>query len=155
MEFVKNLDDLMLQINGVNPNEATMKVFNVLFPYPKKLPLGEGDESSLAGFFDGMTKNAKDRNRAAHPDELKENLKDKEAEETEKALHDDVASIQQLRDIEAQCKALADNNAALKMMIEQKDERIRQLESEKDGLKGSHTDEEFQNLFYRNKGLEK
>jgi hypothetical protein len=55
MEYVRNLDDLMLQINGVNPNEACMKVFNVLFPYPHPLPLGRGDESSLAGFFEGVT----------------------------------------------------------------------------------------------------
>lgn len=55
MEYVRNLDDLMLQINGVNPNEACMKVFNVLFPYPEPLPIGRGDESSLTGFFDGMT----------------------------------------------------------------------------------------------------
>jgi len=45
----------MLQINGVNPNEACMKIFNVLFPYPNPLPIGKGDESSLTGFFDGMT----------------------------------------------------------------------------------------------------
>jgi hypothetical protein len=44
MEHVRNLDDLMLQINGVNPNEACMKIFNVLFPYPKPLPYGAGDE---------------------------------------------------------------------------------------------------------------
>lgn len=55
MEYVKNLDDLMLQINGVNPNEACMKIFNVLFPYPKPLPIGVGDEQALSGFFDGMT----------------------------------------------------------------------------------------------------
>lgn len=55
MEYVRNLDDLMLQINGANPNEACMKIFNVLFPYPEPLPLGAGDESSLTGFYDGMT----------------------------------------------------------------------------------------------------
>ena len=55
MEYVRSLDDLMLQINGVNPNEACMKIFNVLFPYPEALPIGRGDESALTGFFDGMT----------------------------------------------------------------------------------------------------
>lgn len=40
MEYVRNLDDLMLQINGVRPNEAVMKVFNILFPYGKPLPRG-------------------------------------------------------------------------------------------------------------------
>ena len=33
-----------------------MKIFNVLFPYPNPLPIGKGDEHSLAGFFDGVTK---------------------------------------------------------------------------------------------------
>ena len=55
MEYVRNLDDLMLQINGVNPNEACMKIFNVLFPYPDALPTGNGDETALSGFFDGVT----------------------------------------------------------------------------------------------------
>ena len=69
MEYVRNLDDLMLQINGVNPNEACMKIFNILFPYPKPLPLGAGDETSLAGFFDGMTNIDKNKqNRDCLPD---------------------------------------------------------------------------------------
>ena len=51
MEYVRNLDDLMLQINGVRPNEAVMKVFNILFPYDKPLPRGRGDELGLAGFY--------------------------------------------------------------------------------------------------------
>ena len=53
MEYVKDLDDLMLQINGVNPSEACMKIFNVLFPYPEPLPIGTDDSNSLVGFFDG------------------------------------------------------------------------------------------------------
>ena len=51
MEYVRNLDDLMLQINGVRPNEAVMKVFNIFFPYDKPLPRGRGDELGLAGFY--------------------------------------------------------------------------------------------------------
>ena len=57
MEYVRNLDDLMLQINGAKPNEAVMKVFNILFPYDKPLPSGRGDELSLQGFY-GPTANA-------------------------------------------------------------------------------------------------
>ena len=53
MEYVKDLDDLMLQINGCNPSEACMKVFNVLFPYPDPLPIESDEHSSLQGFFDG------------------------------------------------------------------------------------------------------
>ena len=47
MEHVRNLDDLMLQVNGTKPNEAVMKIFNILFPYDKPLPKGRGDELSL------------------------------------------------------------------------------------------------------------
>lgn len=51
MEYVRNLDDLMLQINGCRSNEAVLKVFNILFPYDKPLPRGKGDELSLANFY--------------------------------------------------------------------------------------------------------
>jgi hypothetical protein len=47
MEYVRTLDDLMLQINGCNSNEAVLKIFNILFPYDKPLPAGKGDELSL------------------------------------------------------------------------------------------------------------
>jgi hypothetical protein len=63
----------------VNPNEACMKIFNVLFPYPKPLPLGTGDESSLTGFFDGMTNldKMKESQKECHPDVLLENIRKK------------------------------------------------------------------------------
>jgi len=78
MEYVRNLDDLMLQINGVNPNEACMKVFNVLFPYPNPLPIGKGDESALSGFFHGMSSLDKSREqRDCLPEQLKENIEAK------------------------------------------------------------------------------
>jgi hypothetical protein len=51
MEYVRNMDDLMLQINGCRSNEAVMKVFNVLFPYDLPLPRGAGDELSAANFY--------------------------------------------------------------------------------------------------------
>ena len=71
MERVRGLDDLMLQINGATPNEACMKIFNVMFPYPKPLPIGEGDEETLTGFFDGMTHVDKNRaNRDCLPEQL-------------------------------------------------------------------------------------
>ena len=47
MEYVRSLDDLMLQFDQVRSNEAVMKVFNILFPYPKQLPPGKGDELGL------------------------------------------------------------------------------------------------------------
>ena len=75
MEYVRSLDDLMLQINGVNPNEACMKIFNVLFPYPEALPMGRGDESVLTGFFEGMTQVDKFKDtRDCLPAQLRENI---------------------------------------------------------------------------------
>jgi len=78
MEYVRNLDDLMLQINGVNANEACMKVFNILFPYPKPLPIGKGDESALTGFFSGMTNlDKKKESRDCLPEQLQKNIEEK------------------------------------------------------------------------------
>ena len=78
MEYVNNLDDLMLQVNGVNSNEACMKIFNVLFPYPEPLPLGQGDESSLNGFFDGKPQIDKGQDQAeCKPETLMENIAQK------------------------------------------------------------------------------
>jgi hypothetical protein len=56
-----------------------MKIFNVLFPYPKPLPLGTGDESSLTGFFEGMTNldKMKESQKECHPDILLENIRKK------------------------------------------------------------------------------
>ena len=80
MEYVNNLDDLMLQINGVNSNEACMKMFNVLFPYPEPLPIGQGDESSLNGFFDGKPAIDKEADQKdCMPETLIENIAKKNA----------------------------------------------------------------------------
>jgi len=95
MEYVRNLDDLMLQINGVNPNEACMKIFNVLFPYPKPLPLGLGDESSLTGFFDGMTNIDKSKeSKDCQPEQLLENINSKT-----KDAEDDALKKNELQDV--------------------------------------------------------
>lgn len=115
MERVRGLDDLMLQINGATPSEACMKVFNVMFPYPKPLPIGEGDEEALTGFFDGMTHVDKNRaNRDCLPEQLMQNIKDREQEETEKVLkNNSIEDIQDLLDIRQEVQALRSNNAAL------------------------------------------
>lgn len=74
MEYVRNLDDLMLQINGVRPNEAVMKVFNILFPYEKPLPRGRGDELGLAGFYADKKEELGDDLKDCHPDKLRDNM---------------------------------------------------------------------------------
>lgn len=74
MEYVRSLDDLMLQINGCRSNEAVMKVFNILFPYDKPLPRGAGDELSLANFYNDKNPDGSSDLKDCHPDRLRENI---------------------------------------------------------------------------------
>ena len=88
MEYVRNMDDLMLQINGVRPNEAVMKIFNILFPYEKPLPRGQGDELGLAGFY---SEKKPDLDPSAdlkdcHPDKLRDNIMQDRDEATAEAV---------------------------------------------------------------------
>ena len=100
MEYVRSLDDLMLQINGCRPNEAVMKVFNVLFPYDKPLPRGKGDELGLAGFYADKPKQEADL-KDCHPDKLRENLMaDTENAVTEAVKKNRVEDINDLLDLQ-------------------------------------------------------
>ena len=74
MEYVRSLDDLMLQINGCRSNEAVMKVFNILFPYDKPLPRGFGDELSLTNFYNDKTPEGDPDLKECHPDSLRQNI---------------------------------------------------------------------------------
>jgi hypothetical protein len=78
-----------------------MKIFNVLFPYPHPLPLGKGDESSLAGFFDGVTNVDKVKaSRDCLPEQLLENINNKRNLIAEEALtNNDVETVQDLLEI--------------------------------------------------------
>ena len=137
MEYVRNLDDLMLQINGCSSNEASMKVFNVLFPYPDPLPIGQGDESSLAGFFDGVTNvDKKKESRDCMPDQLLENLNAKRSNIAEDAMaNNNVETVQDLLDIRQEVMQLRSANNALEFQIAQKDEMIAQLKGDAEGWK--------------------
>jgi hypothetical protein len=74
MEYVRSLDDLMLQINGCRSNEAVMKVFNILFPYDKPLPRGLGDELTLSNFYNDKNPSGDPDLKECHPDQLTDNL---------------------------------------------------------------------------------
>lgn len=53
-----------------------MKVFNILFPYGKPLPRGQGDELGLTGFYSD-SKPDTDPNadlKDCHPDKLRDNI---------------------------------------------------------------------------------
>jgi hypothetical protein len=53
-----------------------MKIFNVLFPYEKSLPRGNGDESSVAAMYGDAPVKYEDIKglQNCHPDKLRENL---------------------------------------------------------------------------------
>lgn len=52
-----------------------MKVFNILFPYSKKLPSGKGDELGLKGFYtDGKPDIEGNDLKDCHPDNLRDKI---------------------------------------------------------------------------------
>ena len=133
MEYVRNLDDLMLQINGVRPNEAVMKVFNILFPYGKPLPRGKGDELGLAGFYSDSkpdvdpTADLKD----CHPDKLRDNImQDRDDAVGEAVRKNGVEDINDLLHLQHQMTALQTANQMALVAMEEKDMRIARLMQE-------------------------
>ncbi|CDW84796.1 ankyrin repeat [Stylonychia lemnae] len=130
MEYVRNMDDLMLQINGTRPNEAVMKVFNIFFPYDKPLPHGRGDELSLQDFYKGLSGQVNE-NRDCDPDVLKKNMENEADDELQKALkNNQVEEIQDLLDVKRQLMALEQINSMHQITIQEKDEKIRQLQDQ-------------------------
>lgn len=51
MENVHSIEDLMAEIEDSPSSEASLKLFNVLVPYPDPLPGFDGDEQSIQKFF--------------------------------------------------------------------------------------------------------
>ena len=51
MEGVVSPGSLLQVLANSSPAEAVLKVFNVLFPYPKQLPLPQGDEYAIYEFY--------------------------------------------------------------------------------------------------------
>lgn len=127
MEYVRTLDDLMLQINGCRSNEAVMKVFNILFPYDKPLPRGLGDELSLANFYNDKSADGTDL-RDCHPDRLRDNiLSETNNAVTEAVKENRVEDINDLLHLQQQMTALQTANHLAMLNIETKDEKIMQL----------------------------
>ncbi len=122
------MDDMMLQINGTKPNEAVMKVFNILFPYDKPLPHGRGDELSLQDFYGGLRQQVNEE-RECDPDWLKANLNKEVDAETANALRNNkVEEVQDLLDIKRQLMAMEQVNAMHQLTIQEKDDLIRDLQ---------------------------
>lgn len=101
MEYVRTMDDLMLQINGCTPNEAVMRVFNILFPYDKPLPLGKGDELTISSFYDGPEGNKTDEDNM---ERLRKSL--------DKAVHTE-PNVLDLQELQQQIAALLQSNHLL------------------------------------------
>ena len=164
MDYVKDIDDLMLQINGVNPNEACMKVFNVLFPYPKPLPIGLGDENSLVGFFDGdiNIERLQENNLDCQPDKLRANLASKETDVAmdvaeKNGLNPTIEGLQELYEIKSEVEELRASKALLEFQLSQKDEYIAQLQNPEEDDQAEEeepeTDPKYAELIQANKVL--
>ena len=135
MEYVRSLDDLMLQINGCRSNEAVMKVFNILFPYDKILPRGNGDELSLANFYNDKNPDGSDL-KDCHPDRLRENIANETKNAVTEAMKENrVEDINDLLHLQQQMTALLSANHMAMLTIENKDEKIMQLTAELNELK--------------------
>ena len=129
MEHVHTLDDLMLQINGAAPNEAVMKVFNIVFPYDKPLPAGRGDELALQGFYGPRPQEAE-----CDPEVLRQRLDRQAEEDRDQALRtNQVEDIQDLLDLKRQLMALEQVNGMHVLTIQEKDARIRELQEQLQG----------------------
>ena len=70
----------------MRPNEAVLKVFNILFPYDKPLPRGKGDELSLANFYNDQQPKLDEELRDCHPDKLRENVEQETGSAVTEAL---------------------------------------------------------------------
>ena len=51
MEDVNSVEDLIESLEGITPNNAAIRVFNVLFPFLKPMPAEKGDEIAAAEFY--------------------------------------------------------------------------------------------------------
>jgi len=128
MEHVRSMDDLMLQINGTKPNEAVMKIFNIIFPYDKPLPQGRGDELSLQGFYTSGMAYKEPGMDDCDPEVLRQRLEREAEEEKKRVLESNaVEDIQDLLDIKRQLMVLETVNNMHVLTIGEKDERIAQL----------------------------
>ena len=51
LEKINNANDFFNYITRLPPQEAMLSIYNVLYPYSDKLPQAQGEEPSLANFF--------------------------------------------------------------------------------------------------------
>ena len=97
-----------------------MKIFNVLFPYPKPLPIGIGDENSLVGFFDGEinVERLQNNNLDCQPDKLRERMASKETDvimdvADKNGLNPTIEGLQELYEIKNEVEQLRASKSLL------------------------------------------
>ena len=56
LERIHNIDDLYNFLKRLSPQESAIAIYNVLSPYSKTLPQGNGDEPNMAFFFNKNVK---------------------------------------------------------------------------------------------------
>ena len=59
LERIHNMDDLYKFLSKLSPQESAIAIYNVLSPYTKQLPKGNGDEPNMAFFFNKEKKSLK------------------------------------------------------------------------------------------------
>jgi len=138
MEYVRTQEDLNLQIAGCRSYEAVMKVFNILFPYEKPLPRGEGDELGLAAaYMDNIKYDPKEDLKDCHPDLLRARLQQEtKVAVTEAVKENRVEDINDLLTMQQQMTALVTANEMALVNIQAKDDEIVRLKKELQNRRG-------------------
>jgi len=104
-----------------------MKVFNIIFPYDKPLPKGNGDELGLANAYsDTIQFDPKADLKDCHPDKLRERLEQEVRAEVKASVDD----VNDLLTMQQQMKTLVTANEMAMVNIEAKEEQIAKLKAE-------------------------
>ena len=51
LEGVTNIEQLYERIKGISPNEAILRLFNIIKPYEGRVPDGDGNELAVSKFY--------------------------------------------------------------------------------------------------------
>ena len=115
-----------------------MKVFNILFPYDKPLPRGQGDELTLSNFYNDKNPSGDPDLKECHPDQLADNIENETGNAVTEAIQKNrVEDINDLLHLQQQMLALQTANQMAMVNMEYKDEKIMQLTAELEQLKKS------------------
>ena len=94
LEKINNANDFFNYIIRLSPQEAILSIYNVLYPYSDKLPKSQGEEPSLANFFNLNNAN----NNFSKNDENKKDAFDEFNLEINKNIHSNNSEIAILKE---------------------------------------------------------